>query len=877
MPSVHPIGFDVSPSGSVTPGRRTLIAFDAPEWVLAQQGWALTRLSGQIVLRQPEIEAVANPGYGGWLLPSGSWAIFPEAAAGNWETNAAQAGIIRAADWNLAPNLLERPMHQRQEVAGESAPAPFVSHAADHFLHRMYAAGLLTSGPAPPPETWELVDDVAATPKPPHWILSFPMDRVAASKTTFYEGQGFTLRFHVPGTRLATNDRLLTFYFGGPTDVFGYGLGGEFALTLFASGRARLYERLNAGEQPWKQVFEFQWARAGYISGNAHQLTILPEGSDTLNVITQVTSYNPRGNLLVIARNVPRGLQLEPESTVFIAKHPEVPYTGKAHMTGPGPVRVDMMRGHRFPLQVAALNFERGAGLIADMPFVVDEPITEATSQLVVELFQETPRDSGILVSAHDAETGEALELLFADERLRVFAPIPGVQSYRLEFFLSPHFSGSGPPIPPLPLTPFLRGFQAWVPPEWEQIDREPFTGGLVSHVSITGVDYNDPTHETAALTIPDPAGELDALRQRGEFRTLIATRHDPNDLSKDTILFDGYLMRPGATAKHSEADQEYPVPGWVEFDGKLLGMWKRLAEQPSGRRIGFTEDHTAPPDPATGKPPAWQLRDIIFYVLTHVAGFAPHQVEIPAELTLRLFPVGGDPEQYMLQPEASPAEFLRFLVWTYFGATLYWEPNAGEDGVWRVRLPPEPPHAPIWNFTANRPEAGRLAGSAAAYGNKTTFIRRMKTRPIPPEANVVEVVGLTEGQQGPQKVLARRANRRSFGPGADANHPDYLGRQVKIIILDPTLKTPEAVGFIANRIFDFACHGRLEIDFVAPLVLIDDPTDGLLNGRLRPLRPYDVVNINGANAFIRNANPVYASDTRQWCHYQALFVLPTD
>jgi hypothetical protein len=116
---------------------------------------------------------------------------------------------------------------------------------------------------------------------------------------------------------------------------------------------------------------------------------------------------------------------------------------------------------------------------------------------------------------------------------------------------------------------------------------------------------------------------------------------------------------------------------------------------------------------------------------------------------------------------------------------------------------------------------------------------------------------------------VARIYNKRSFdwdpaSPTADPTHPDYLGEMVPLVMFDPTLSTPEAVAFVARRLYDRAAKAEKWFEFESPAAYIADASDTQLGGRRRPLRINDPVTVLGVPGMIRSAGYHWRSDRTQ-------------
>jgi hypothetical protein len=237
--------------------------------------------------------------------------------------------------------------------------------------------------------------------------------------------------------------------------------------------------------------------------------------------------------------------------------------------------------------------------------------------------------------------------------------------------------------------------------------------------------------------------------------------------------------------------------------------------------------------------------------------------------------------EDYTLQPTQSYAEFITKLVREYLGAILLWDPNAGVNGMWRLKANPAPPYgSPIAAFTTT-PPSGKLPHYEGSYAAATTFIEKGTFRSFvrPPECNYVLVVG-AGGSTAPGQINAYMYNPVSvdlFGATANPAHPDYInGSLVPVVHVDPSLTTREACAIICRRLYDRLAHAETWAQWRSPLLLITEPGDAYQT-RVRPVRIGDVVTlaVQGVSytALIRNCNPSYVKDSCHMAEYESLVV----
>ena len=104
----------------------------------------------------------------------------------------------------------------------------------------------------------------------------------------------------------------------------------------------------------------------------------------------------------------------------------------------------------------------------------------------------------------------------------------------------------------------------------------------------------------------------------------------------------------------------------------------------------------------------------------------------------------------------------------------------------------------------------------------------------------------------------------------ADPDHPDYVGYDLPLYVVDPTLQSEEAVNLVARRVFDVSCLSTRVASFMGPLLFIEHEDDA---ARVRPLRFYDPITITrfGVDTtwLVRSVNPIYDNDVAQMAMYE--------
>lgn len=754
-----------------------------------------------------------------------------------------------------------------------------------------------------------LMSDQAAFPQPVLGSADVPVDRVIVGLRDFPENAGFSLQFSVPGD-FNTPDALMTFYFGGRTDTATSGaVAGQFALTILGNGSAELYEWTG---NAWGFRHRFPWM-AGTHVGNLqiYTIRIFPYGQDsivfrTLDADTVVESggFTLLGMLVTIAGLSTAAMDAKRGMSYYRSVQSQTGYQPGAFVTGRGNFRLDVRRDLRSLIQIAQI-LPQPTGVLIDAPFSVGAPPPGFTP-MVVQPIVYTPKNSSITPIICDATSGTAL----AGNGFGTFYSNAGQANYFVRFeFAADHVVagggsiGGGSPPGNAEQTPVLFGYSVQVTGTIIQRPGTSLTGGLIRDVSITGPDLS-PDHETAQLTINDPADELAAqFRGHGRVHSQVQVKDDAGHLT--SIIFEGEtakvvaLKRGRKNAGGYTPSKVFPVSEWRRYDASFVGMWARIADYVNLGFANWSADKDSPAMPPEFPQPGslpWKVTDCLRDLL-RACGFPDVQIDIP-DINIRLGNFKTGASEFILMPQAYVPGLILKLCQGYLGAALVWDPNAGglggstPGGMWRLLANPQPPYTNIVaNFVGlpDKPGTGQLVTHPNSYNTASTFIVRGSERTWvdPPEGNWVTVstVGqVLSADAGPNQLRADIVNYASadfppgmpgWGPG-DRTSPDWLGRIVHILEVFPavTASNPQRAAadlqFAARRIYDVACHARKWLAFQAPLLLISDSTDGLQR-RPRPLRLNDLVTVRGAVCQIRSCNPVYKNDKLQLAEYQML------
>lgn len=830
----------------VTPNRHSRLLLDTPVPALDRPSWSVRRYAAQMHRARTEAATTARVS----LQPGDAWTLAPvNGNSSGFLTSEWSEDVVPDSDVELGANWSSIDSYvSPASLTGMGAGVNLIGSGSPVFTKRVPAGGDWNSS---------LLADVAALPQPTLASAVVPMDRVLVGKVTYPANCGWLLKFTLAETGNLP-DTLATFYFGGnnvtkPANR----TGGQFCLTLLGSGAAELRE-YNGSEWLTRHTFPWRLQAAG---GNVshHFIVIWPYSRDTIAFrLVDMDAYLGGaggftvGSLIASLVGHLAGNRLR-DASFYRNRASLTGYAGVSAITGPGTIRLDVRRDLRAFFQVTRLRPPTN-GTLTDLPFRIPFPVPAGTG-LAVTARTFRPTDTNVTVQLYDAENDTAL----VNTGNNTFNSLAGVQAYYARFTLTADDDREQ--------TPVLYAYEVDVAGSTQ--DRAPTSsyGGNIRSVSVTGADLT-PEQDTASVVIEDPTNALTVLRTRGRIPASIGVYADNGSLT--SILFQGEVARATAL-KRGITGNVYPSANWRQYDISLVGVWARLAEFLNLDLQYFHEDPNAPVQP-DGSATPYKITDII-RILLNKAGFPNNTLDIP-DLNIRLWPTdqasSGD---LILQPTVSVAEMVVRLAQDYLGMVLLWDPNAGTRGMWRLLYQPVAPYNVLGAFLGKPAVSGRLAvhpnsyatGYAPVIGESyRSFIRA-------PEANFVMVVGLEPII--PSQLQATMYNPLSFdftGATADASSPDYLGRFVPVIHVDPLLTTPEAAAWVCRRIYDRVAHAEKWVEWHAPLMLVTDGTDAY-QARPRPLRVYDIVTVYGETVLVRSVNADYTSDGVQVANYEGL------
>ncbi|MHB8637822.1 MAG: hypothetical protein ACYC96_15260 [Fimbriimonadaceae bacterium] len=820
-------------SYETTPGRKTHVRINPPDTVLLEPIVAHERTAFDMLRGAASSESNA------WLMPETGWRLEPyqRRASSLSELAALSPAVLGAADLTVATGFLTAPaFRQETDLAGMTYGSG-VSTSGDLFYQKQVGAGQSWGDPA-----FVLSADQASFPSATAGSENAPMDRVAVGTSVAAADGEWFLRFTAPGGRMQAPDHVLTFYFTGPA----YQGLGQWAIAFGGDGYADIFERSTAAV--WQEVDRVVWCPAHQVGRVPHLVHIAPQPLVNNPKLSGIILFEftlarePARSASAPGRFVPQAA--ESKQAVI-----SIPLT--ALQPQPAPLRLDIRRDIRIQFQVSKASLPT-SGVLTDDAFSVSFYPT-AAQPYILSWSAATP--NGCAVAGHliDAVSGLELTRTGTVGGFPVYAPAYPARTYFVRFDLT----GSGWASPTL-VSYRLQRDAVLAASRAVEVDVESGT----TSVSIVGAD-DDPSHESATVHVEDLIGGFAALAATGELALQVETEYDPTDASKRAVLHRGAVVRPEAG---------YRPAGRVSYRLTSVGMWQRLAEALSPIRFNFGLDYSA--TGPNGLPLPFKVTDAL-RTLFGLAGYGSASLDIP-DLPIRLF-ASGDSDGLLIEPQASLADLIVRYARDYLGYLVLADANVGAGGVWRVR--PLGTSANILaTFQSGGPGAGKLVHALPSYPANTAFMRRRSHRSWvkPPDGNVVIAFGAANAAAGGGVPLLFKqvvVNPLSFDFGgaatADPTAIDYLGRARLLYQYLPAQAGPDAVSWVARRVYDVSCHGKRLHAFQAPLLLVQDGADTLLT-HLRPLRVNDCVNVDSTACRLRSVSPAFAKDAHQFAFYEA-------
>lgn len=898
-----------NPLTAVTPNRLTVVTFDTDE----------VRSIERVILRDRTMDELANPGENGTttkttletlekpgynvvLREGHGWVLKDQHEAGE---NGSETVDFDSGDLavSVTPNtILKQAYRANDDLPGVSLGGD--QRASGYGVYQKNV-GVGQSFDA------NLSADQAAFPGPED-IGVQPLVRIAVSDDDLTLGDkleyGVTYYKPYNAPRIGELSRV---YFGGPAGSKEGDAGegtGNYCLRFLGTGKAILLERLdNEGEFFWQERMTFFWTNDTLGGFQKIYLSIWtdairqPNGTYQGSVI-YFYSYSFGGSTIKQFFD----LLLELGKRSIGAKRGVIPYVVPAprrYPYRPCKFRIDDRVDTRSEWKITKAKYFRSGSIkckVEDIGAVVT-----SAEPLYFHWFGYRPESCTVNIQLFDAETNLPLTPVTSNFQgeytgYRGFDPTSGrtpdtvsKQYTRRNYYAVIELGSDGNE------TPVIRTSRFWRPEVNGSLIGESISAGIVASISVTGQDA-DPSHETAKILIHDLKDELSMLQARAQMGMRIDVRYDPEDETKVSTLFTGYLARADRTTRggasngrNNLAHPAYPAQNWASYDCRCTGEWQRLFEAVTSQCWSFAVDARAPLGGLVSLP--WPITDIIKHLLKD-AGYGDDQILV-SDLPLRFFGTGDVTKIQMVQPFSPIYPVIAQLALSYLGGWIHWDANASGSetpdkmGAWRLRMPSSPVEG-VYKTLVHFKKRPNLVSTALRWGYsvdaqavetglddqpiKTIWVRKgsLKSYVVPPEANMIVVTGTgktsvegtsgagsSDATQGYSQVAinyesTRFANDQPIEP--DPGSPDYLSRQVKLYYGDKGLTSKEAVDFTCRRLYDMACHGQKRISFEAPLVLITDVTDEYQR-QPRPLMYGDMVKFEGENFVVSSCCPTYS------------------
>lgn len=844
---------------TLTADRAIVVEFDRPGEVQVEPYFAKRRSLFEI--QQPILNDVEQ-------LASGTWILKPQntSLATLHEETAGQATIVRLSNFVHPTAIQELPLQRSHSDLTGVTPSGAVSATGDHFMVKRVAAGDSFSMDIGCPR------GLPTLPTTPHYPLEHVLN---FSNGQDVANQGYIIRWIQPGHGQELIDYVWAWTFGGDLTAGGYG---NFTLVITGDGRALLYEWI---ADAWTLVDDWRYAPAELVPGAPHTLRIIPHVR-WIEFKTNVNDKNPIA-APVFAQRRPTlyGQQTSLHAHLYETRNrsglPTLANGGAYSVTGAGQTCFAIRQDILLRWQIAKVTYP-ASGTLEDDIFTVPN-VNFSSHVLAVRVFDMvlvdpltlTPHgaSSAIIINAITGATlapGSETWLLGGQSITLNGYQLPGrPNGVKVRVTLT-NSDGAGGPY-----SPWFFGYEAYKLGEFNTapispliIDGTHYRQSPCTRINVSSAAF-DPSHETASLRVADLVNRCSRLRARSEGTLRISTTYDPADPNKTAILFDGYWTRSEAQLR-GKAGRTYPSPEWHDLEITALGQWKRLSERDfvelEQMTFGTDPNTTTPAQIQDGTRPPWKVTDAIRYLLS-MAGIAESQISVP-DLPIRLYRNGqADNHAYEIRPGEHVGEYILKLAKDYLNAYLIWDANAFTNGAWRLKFLPTGNESAIWSFVDTLPAAGRLVTHAGAYGPNTTWIARdtLFEWGLPAENSWVRVVGqYPERNIYPVELNNYKMYNQPGANTADVNHPDYIDGRFKPLYhrYDSTLRTPQAIQWVARRLFNIACRSQRFARFACPLPLVDasaiEPTVYTTHTH-RPLMFGDVVNYRGQKAMVTQCN----------------------
>ncbi|AIE83538.1 hypothetical protein [Fimbriimonas ginsengisoli] len=776
---------------------------------------------------------------------------------------------------------------------------------------------------------YRLDADQTAFPGPTVLTDTLVMDRVAVGQNPHNEkALTFTLETGGPGAKASA--KLSERFFSGPaSETQGFTGYGNYCLDLMGDGQLQLWEKGKfAGERiGWRSCLIGRWCEPNRAFGttvtidvNIHRYSRPINGKSGAIVVTCAESGSaPAATgifMAVGATSLPQTLTLK----YFVPMRQATPPP-----TMPQPVRWSDRRDLA-PRSHASTPRYPATGYVDDDPFGFGSMIGVVPGVVLVYVSWsgDVPSGTSVEVDLMDAGGDPDSPSFYTPVSSGTIAGVGGWRAYD-PADLALYGVESGSQTGAFQVRTTLNGTASSTP----TVYAEGITKRGITTVTTPGeweaqlklLEWSapgaaaDPTTESASFRIEDETVSLPLLRNRSTIAYSLEYEYpgvdwtDPSNAWKRSILSRGYTTSIVQTQKgsdHPTVDangdpyvdprHDYPSPDWRGFQIEAAGEWQRAKSVLAPYLHDFSVSWENSTDTPTGDPEkaTTALKRIAGWL-----GFTDRQIDIP-DLPIRLW---AGSEGFIVTPGQDILELGNRIARDYLLGWLYYDWNSatpdmgGDPANWDVMIRFGQPPSTITNlaYFDKRPMASALTGLIFGGHALNDFVpgvgpsgetmvgapiyKLWREERIPPEFNKLVVQGTAPGETGQnshgQATIRQTVyNFRSYNfhpgvPTADITSPDWLPYPKEAKIIDPTISTGRAIGFIAHHAMNYAGTGRIRRAWVAPMVSVTDPNDPFQK-RPRRLRYYDPVMLLGEQYFIRSCTPYSRKDGVILARYEA-------
>lgn len=865
----------------VTPNRKTHVIFDANDEVCVEPAFSIEKLAPDIartdgsqilnMILVQEIGYMIKPywedvnfftermeGASGFVTPANSNIVLPPSSG--------TTGIFEMPGYRAPTNS------EFSNVAtGGSAN---VLSSGYPLLQKQVAAGADWSGVNIP-------TDKTNCPPPDSSDDNFVMDRVSVSTMMDDPDRPVLVAFKIPGADMQSPHKIITFYFSARASWDDSFIGsGRYALTFRGDGRASLYEADRSTiPGSWQLRTEFRYSHVNEVAGKFHIICIYKKLCAMSGNGAIVFRLNqPDGDSVKHGNWNLRQLDKADPFPDYIYHISNVDST-IPNPTIPAPLRVDLRRD--LSGAIFCINQATGpeSGEIVDDLFSLGYYPTARTN-FTLSWYGCIPSgatlDLKLLRYSTNTECSLVSSSTYASGGTKIYTP-----SSEERYYYAVITSTSPDGIK----TPVLKSYKCYKDAYIETITPGEKEFKILRKISMTQGE-RDPSHETFDVSLANLANDASVLFTRSSICTRIESEYDPADSTKRIVYTRGYTTRTNARRRGRTfngvgiggggAASNFPNSQWKELEVQAIGVWQRLYEN-------VAEVRQALFDTTLGLP--MKVTDALIAMFGW-CGFGADMVDIP-DLDTRIYM--KDPNARMvIEPTACIGDAIMGLIHDYLGHFLVFDPNAGLYGRWRLLPPQVSPYVNVCEYQTTGPGVGKVQHCLDSYGTTTnskgqtipiSYVIRdtLRSYVVPPEANLICVSTIGEvSSQGAQTLQTQVAvNPFSYdfdGSGrADPTNPDYLGRVVKMFVMNPAIaagagsdaEIGNAVNWFLRRIYDVAAHARKIVEFQTPVIYTNEEWYGT-DVNAKPYRLpfyYDPCLLDGQQYLHSNFNPAYNKD----------------